>query len=157
MQKGLILTVSQVVVIIILLQTAVLINESSERYAVEVKVVEKIRDLETISYNILLDLCLNLKRWVTGEGGSMDMFEVEEKLDSWIESVKEVIGDETNVEITVENLQITRYEGQACDAFQMAFIGRENLTGWYISGVIKVNLEWLFVKSHKEFKINMAA
>ncbi|MGQ9759838.1 MAG: hypothetical protein ACUVQ5_04645 [Candidatus Methanomethylicaceae archaeon] len=150
------MTVSQVIVTIILLQSAVLINVSAERYTLEVEVMEKTRDLETISYNILFDFCLNLKRWVTEINGTVNENEIEGRLASWVMDVREALREDAIVEITIGNLQIERYEGQACDALQMAFIGRENLSGWYIIGFIQVDAEWLFVKIREEFKINIA-
>ncbi len=158
MQRGLILTISQVLVVMVILQSATLINTNAKMHLLEMETAEKIKDFEMISYNIMFDLCLNLKKWVSEMDGSAENreIEVEGRLIGWITEVEEYFGRESNIQVIVSGIEVVEYKGQACDIVQMAFIGKENLTGWYVSGIMSVDLEWLFVKSHKVFRINIA-
>lgn len=156
MQRGMILTISEVVIVIMIFESATLIHENGGRYLLELKVVEKVKDFEMLSYNIMFDLCLNMRHWVSNADEPLEKEHIEYKLAGWMRNVREILQSEGEVELVVEDLQITRYEGQPCDAVQMAFIGRQDMPSKYISGTLFVSFDWLFVKTNREFKIRMA-
>ncbi|MEM4658161.1 MAG: hypothetical protein QXX77_07055 [Candidatus Methanosuratincola sp.] len=153
MERGVMLTVSQVVISIIILQSMALINANENRYLVELETMEKIKNFEMFSYNIMFDLCINLKNWAPELAVGEDRGVLEVKLEDWMTRVKFIFKEEGNLELKIEDLRVEEYKGQPCDSVQMAFIGKENLYGKYISGTLFVDFEWLFVKLHKDFRI----
>jgi hypothetical protein len=58
--------------------------------------------------------------------------------------------------LEVKDLQVEEYNGQPCDAVQMAFIGGDERCGKYISGTLLVDFDWLFIEMHREFNIRIA-
>ncbi|MCX8182574.1 MAG: hypothetical protein N3D12_05595 [Candidatus Methanomethyliaceae archaeon] len=156
MQRGVMLTASQVVIALMILQSVVFINANVGRHLAELETVEKMKDFEMFSYNIMLDLCYNLKKWAPELGAGADPEVLEVKLTGWINSVKELFKNEGNLELEINDLRMEEYKGQPCDSIQMAFLGNENHSGKYISGALSVRFEWLFVKLHREFRICVA-
>jgi hypothetical protein len=156
MQRGLMLTVSQVVIAIMILQSVALINSSMDKYIVEIEAVEKIKDLEMFSYNIMFDLCYNLKKWGPDLEAGAGCGTLDKRLAAWMDGVKDLLRDEGSLELEVKDLQVEEYNGQPCDAVQMAFIGGDERCGKYISGTLLVDFDWLFIEMHREFNIRIA-
>ncbi len=150
------LTVSQVIIAIMILQSVALINSSVDKYLLEIEAVEKIKDFEMFSYNIMFDLCYNLKKWSSDMGAGADFGMLDEKLVAWMDGIKDLLRNEGSLELEIKDLQVEEYNGQPCDAVQMAFIGGDGLSDKYISGTLLVDFEWLFIEMHKEFKICIA-
>ncbi|MEM3485307.1 MAG: hypothetical protein QXI12_06765, partial [Candidatus Methanomethyliaceae archaeon] len=87
MERGVMLTVSQAVISIIILQSMALINMNENRHLVELETVEKIKNFEMFSYNIMFDLCINLKNWAPELAVGEDRGVLEAKLEDWMTRV----------------------------------------------------------------------
>jgi len=124
----------------------------------EVEGAGEVKDLELLSYNILLDLCLNLKNWAVNLTDSGDTQQFIPKLMAWEDSIRNYVeeGGAISLEIYFDGPRIEGYHGQEVDRFQMGYIGTSGSARWHISGVLYVKTTESWITWNSIYRISIA-
>ncbi|MBM5805085.1 MAG: hypothetical protein FJZ49_03315 [Candidatus Verstraetearchaeota archaeon] len=124
----------------------------------EVEGAGEVKNLELLSYNILLDLCLNLKNWAVNLTDSGDGQQFIPKLMAWEDSIRNYVegGGTISLEISFDGPRIDGYYGQEVDGFQMGYIGTSGSARWHISGVLYVKTTESWITRSAIYRISIA-
>lgn len=158
LQKGVVLLLSEVVIFVLLLQGAFMLQSRGVSMTAEVEWAGEVKDLELLSYNILLDLCQNLKNWAVNLTDSGDAQQFIPKLMAWEDSIRNYVeeGGTISLEISFDGPRIEGYHGQELDRFQMGHIGTSGSARWHISGVLYVKTTESWITRSSIYRISIA-
>ena len=152
-KKGLMLTVSQLLILLIITNGMATMRTQSEAANETLGVVDEVKTLEATAYNVLFDLCLYLRQNAPSfADGSCDL---EAALAEWEGAVEAgVAGWQSIVRIEVEvtNMAMGNYDGRALDAVQMRVAGDENSDRCF-SGSLSITVTGRIVSSYAHFGI----
>jgi len=144
----------------LLLQGAFMLQSRGVSMTAEVEGAGELKDLELLSYNILLDLCLNLKNWVVNLTDPGDVQQFVPKLMAWEGSIRHYVegeGGAVSLEISFDDPRIESYHGQEVDRFQMSYIGSSGSTKWHISGVLSIKVTESWITRSSIYRISIVA
>jgi hypothetical protein len=145
-----VLLAGEVLVFVVLIQCSVVTQSLGVASVIEVAAGSEAKDAELLSYNAMLDLCLNLKEFVP----SLNMSDpnvssqIQLEVDQWNTNFTRYVDNEMNGDsliITVSNISFEPYNGQAIDQYQMNYVGKTGNEKWHIFGSmsIKVSNSWM--------------
>lgn len=147
-------------VFILLLECAFTLRARDAISASEVIAGGEAKDQELLSYNIMLDFCLQIKSWTTSANVSSPMApeELGTYMDTWKDTILNYLnsgGQNESVGIQFSGLSIQPYQGQSYDKFQMAYIGITGHEKWQISGILTLKVNGIFVSKETSFNIDI--
>ena len=149
-------------IFIALLQCTFIIQSLGWTSQVETASGSDVKDAELISYNTMLDLCLNLKEWVPELNMSNTNASslLAANVNQWNNEVTKFADQERGsgyLVITVSNISYEPYNGQPIDKFQMNYIGTTGNEKWHIYGTITVKIANTWMAMISSYNISIIA
>lgn len=148
----------EVLVFVLLLEGAIAMRYDSATSSTEVAACEQIKDVELLSYNIMLDFCLHAKNFVANSNMSNPaaLQELVSNLSAWRGAVTSFVdGEGYSANISFSGLTVEPYQGQSYDKFQMGYIGTNGGEMWYLSGVLSVNVSEGWITQDTVYNISI--
>jgi hypothetical protein len=152
-KKGLMLTVSQLLILLIITNGLATTLTQSEAANEALGAVDEVKTLEATAYNVLFDLCLYLRQNAPSfADGSCDLevalAEWEGALEAGVAGWQSIV----RIEVEVTNMAMGNYDGRALDAVQMRVAGDENSDRCF-SGSLSITVTGRIVSSYAHFGI----
>lgn len=138
----------EALVFVLLVEGSFAMRANTATSSTEVAASGQIKDVELLSYNIMLDFCLQTKNLVAGSNMSdpTAMQGLISNLSAWKDTVTQFVDERGySVNITFSGLDVEPYNGQSYDKFQMGYIGVTGNEKWHLSGTVIVNVteDWI--------------
>jgi hypothetical protein len=150
---------SEVAIFFLLIEGSFAIQSKGLSSIQEIKGSGEIKDLELLSYNLMLDLCSNMKRWVTNIKDASSIQSIYSEFSKWEVDVTKYAQSERGVALSMklEALNIEPYSGQSLDSYQAAFIGKNGNEKWHVSGILKIELKESWITRNELYRISITA
>jgi hypothetical protein len=140
-----------VLVFILLLESAFAVHSSEVASSAEVIASTQIKDMELISYNVMLDFCLQFKGWSAAFQNSTDpntLQNLDPNIASWSSKIVNFVENSSepiHLSLEISALDVVPYDGQPYDKYQMCYIGVSGSEKWFVTGVliVTVTCPWL--------------
>jgi hypothetical protein len=130
----------QVIVFLLILQTALAIEADVAETANELESASTRGMMDITSENVMLDCCLSLHTWV-GESSEPTAEEILSRAGIWEERVMEYLCSMgMNCTIDLTDVVVEPLTNQTADPLQMGFLGETGNEQWHMSALLNVCL-----------------
>ena len=127
----------------------------------EVAASSKVKDMELISYNVMLDFCLQFKRWAVSYQNMSDpgtLQNIDSNIGVWSTNVVKYVdssGEQESLFIGISGLEIVTYSGQAYDRYQMGYLGVSGSEKWFVTGTLTVTVSCPWMTRVSNYNISI--